>query len=135
MRIDSFIITLLLITTTIVIGVAVINDQALYDDSFSDNDTFSRLTNLTDQLFDESKKMQSQLNGSIEEDNVFEFLLKGGKQFLNIVWQVISIPGTVLGEIATLIGIPKILVQMATTGILILVAFAILYMFFRFQNR
>ena len=82
-----------------------------------------------------SASMKGALEGTVGITDVFGFLLKAGKAFLNIVWSVFGIMTDTIGELMTLMKIPPIFGIAAFTGILIVIAFSIVYMFFRFQPR
>jgi len=139
MRLDTLLMSVLVGLIMIAGGVLVINDQILNYEKYPgfdvDNTTFANTTNRIEHIQDESVKIKEALEGTVSIVDVFGFLLKSGKAAVQIVWNIFGIMTDTMGELTTLIGLPPIFGVVAVTAILIVMAFSIVYMFFRFQPR
>ncbi len=139
MRLDALLISLLVGLIIIAGGVLVINDQKLNYEKYPgfdvDNTTFANMTARIENIHNASAEMQGELKGITKITDVFGFLLNAGKAFLNIIENVFGIMTDSIGELMALIKLPPIFGIAIFAALLIVIAFSIVYMFFRFQPR
>ena len=137
MRIDTFIMGLIMIIGVLGLGLVVIDDQMVKNPAFDGmaNSTFGNVTSKITNISKTSGDLQTALEGDLEGEDIFGFLLKSGKSFLTVVWDIFTIPWAFLATLADLHIMPPIVSTLISAALILLVAFAMVYMFFRFQNR
>lgn len=139
MRLDTLAMGILTMILILGLGLFIVDDQRDHNPEYIDmsNSSFTNLTNKVNNMSLLAGDLKDKVKPSEIETglDVFGFLLTSGKDAINTFFQILSIPGEFFTAIAETLGLPHIVIVLAQAALGILVAFAIVYLFFRFQNR
>ncbi len=139
MRIDILLTSTVLLFFIMGMSILIINDQkAQYEKYAGFNITNSTLSNFTgnlDKIHNTSESMRAELDREITGLDIFGKLLTLGKSFFSIVWDIFSMMTETIYEFQRELQLPLIVSIAAIASLLILIAFSIVYMYFRFQPR
>lgn len=140
MRLDAFMISLLVFSVIVVSGTLLMVDLNEHYTEVGVNlsqDDFGDSYNQVSELYNISKSLESSVSGGeTDSDSTEDSLFKGGfnaarQGFLSIF----VVPGTIIKDVAKTVGIPAIFVTATIAAFLIILSFAIIYLIFRFQPR
>lgn len=140
MRLDTLAMGILTMILILGLGLLIIDDQRAGNPEFINMSNSSSFANLTKKVNNMSL-LAGDLKDTIKPSevetglDVFGFLLTAGKNTLNTFYEILTIPGEFFTAIADTLGIPHIVEVLTQAALGILVAFSIVYLFFRFQNR
>jgi len=136
MRLDSFIISLLIFSLFMVVGSMMWYDVISEYELNITTDEFGDVYNITDEIYDITRDMQGNtIDADVEgEDQSWESLVKGTYSAIRLVRNSFTIVGGIMNAMAKQIGIPLIFVAAATTILLVSIIFSIIYLVFRFKG-
>ena len=138
MRLDKYLISIVILIAIVVAGVMIINEQdTTYSIGLEDgNDSFSNFSNQAKVMNDITESMWNSTQERIDnEEETWSFLLSGGFTALTKIPDMIGASFGIMQSIAIAVGIPGQVLETITIIILISVVFFLIYMFFRFQPR
>ncbi|KKN27132.1 hypothetical protein LCGC14_0867820 [marine sediment metagenome] len=141
MRIDKLFMGVVILLIFLTGGILIINEQV--DEYDLDVDTESESS------FIHTQEYVADLNASIEtmrpifdrgeEDielrDTFGFLLTAATGALRITWTMIKVPGALARDFYVLLGLPQEMQIFFMLGLLVLILFSFVYLYFRFQPR
>ena len=143
MRIDTFMIGMVIFSLFIVGGVLIVQDAVTEYELNITTDEFSDVYDTANDMYDIGKGMKEDvLEGEIEGgDESWESMTKGGYSAISFFRSTFSIFGQILEALAKQLGfgddenVSNIFTLTFTIILTILGIFAIIYMVFRFQPR
>jgi len=139
MRLDAFIISLLVFSFIIMVGSSVMVNMATnygvdYDDDF--NGTYD----VVQDLYDLSKEQKdATLGGEIEKDNALESAIKGATTAIQLLTTPVSLISAISNDIMMEVfpGEPQkahLFANYLITGLTTLVIFGVIYLYFRIRS-
>ena len=136
MRLDAFIISVLVFSLFIVVGFTIWYDvNSEYEINASTSD-YEDVYNVTGELYDTARDMQGKtLDAEVEgTDQSWESLVKGTYSSVRLITGSFRVVGGMINAVARRIGVPEIFVQVAMTILLVSIVFSIIYLIFRFKG-
>ena len=136
MRLDSFIISLLIFSLFMVVGSMMWYDVISEYELNITTDEFKDVYNITDEIYDTTRDMQKKtIDAEIKEDEEpWQSLVTGTYSSVRLIRNTFSLFGEIMNVMAREIGIPLIFVYSATTILLVSIIFSIIYLIFRFKG-
>jgi len=139
MELDKFLIGFVVFTLFVVSGVYLIADVN-YNYGFINasigTDDFGSVYNTTDHIYNLSQSQKNSIFGSsVDEDDAESSMFKGGYKTLRFLRNSFGLINNIITAIATKVGIPRFMVDMAIASITIAVIFSIVYIIFRIPRR
>ena len=135
MRIDHFLIGVILFSIFILGGVTIINDlNTVYDDVNMDSDDFGGVYDQIDQTYEVSSKVKNQtMDSDISDTDSWESMTKGSYSGVrSTAKDSFKLVGNITNAVAQEVGIPPTFIRLFMIILGIALAFAIIYMIFRF---
>lgn len=136
MKLDSFVLGFIAFSVVILTGVAFIGDiNNSYSLTMNTSD-FNEVYNTINETYDIGQQMKSQtIDADISETDSWESMTKGSYSAVRIVKQTFTLSGDIINAIAIKLQIPGYFVTFAIISLLIMIVFAIIYLFMRFIPR
>jgi len=134
MRLESFIISLSLITIVLVGGVFIIGEQQVKYDQTVDNDLFENISAQLDAVVRNQTELgQSIVDRSTSDDNTENDLFKTGIDSVKNTWVFAGIAAQIITNLAKSLNIPAYIVGVIIGILAVSMAFALVYLVFRFK--
>jgi len=134
MRLDNFLISILLFSLFIVVGVLIQTDVISEYDVNQTTDRFTDVYRTSDDMYNLGQNMKNDTFESDIEgtDQSWESMTKGSYSAVRFIRDSFTIVGDIMDAIAKSIGIPVIFVTFTMIILTTLIVFAIIYLVFRF---
>jgi len=137
MRLDSWLIGLLIMSTVILTGMFVITDVSFnYDDVdlSSDLGLISQDFNYTDDVYNNASSMRSTLfDTGVDSGDTESSMFAGAFSAMRFLGQSFTLFGDMVSAAVAALGIPPFFVNIAISMAVLLVVFGMIYLVFRFQ--
>ena len=139
MRLDKFLIALVVFSSIMVGGSLIWFDMVQNYDIDMTNDTgfnVSSTYNIIDNVYDQAQEAKGKtMDGATEgEDTTWESMVKGGYSAIRFVKESFALVGDIFDSIAKSMGIPTLFINVAMSILIIAIVFATIYLVFRFKN-
>lgn len=136
MRFDSFMVAVLLGIAFLSVGIMIIDEQGeTYSRTMTDK-TYENVSIFLDNQANVSQDIKGDLKFSdVGEDNAEDSLFTGGFRSIVKQWDYFTAVGEIVSATAKNFGIPPIFVTLVVIILLTVLAWAMIYMVFRFMPR
>ena len=143
MRLDPFVIAILVFSTFIIGGTLIIGDFNDHYEEFGANlsdenfdERYSKLSNLTGFSDDVKSEVLEGSSGELAESETEETsMIIGAYKGIKLVWGILGIPGDIVGDLLQEdFGINPIFGDLATIAFSIIILFSIIYLVMRYRN-
>ena len=139
LRLENYFLSFVIFAVIVIAGMGVITNVNInYNISMGQgsefNTTIARANRIYNDTYQTSSTMKSKVaDADISEDTTENSMFKGAFSAVRNSLGVFGIMGALINDIGSALKIPPIFTQMAITGFLIVLAFAIIYLVFRYR--
>jgi hypothetical protein len=133
MRLDNFIIGILIFAFITAAGILVFGNVIDNYDLNATTDDFTDVYNPINELYNTSQDIKTSVleNDITSGASAWESMATGSYNAIRLISQTFSMFGDILDAIVNKIGIPPMVIVFAVTGLLVAILFAIIYLIFR----
>lgn len=140
MRLDTFFVGVIIVLAFLMGGILIIGDQS--DNYNLDVDKDKYFTRTEQQIQNITKVTDEMKESTIREGkyttaDMFGWLLESGYRTMQLVWKMLGVPFDLVSDFYGLLNLPSNFPFSALfiAGMIVLIVFFFLYMYFRFQPR
>ena len=137
MRLEQFLLSILLFSVLVVAGVLVIADiNNSYSDVNISTENFNMsVYNISGDIYSTTQGMKGHtLGGDVDEDSTENSMFKGAYSAIRLISNSFSWVGNIINSVSKEIPGLKIFIQFALAAVSILIIFGLIYLVFRYKG-
>jgi len=140
LRLENYFIAFILFTVIVIGGMGVItNINTNYEVSMGQESQFNTTIARANQVYNSTQSTSSSMKTSvadadISEDTTENSMFKGAFSAVRNSMGVFGIMGGLINDIGGALGVPDVFINLAIAAFLVILAFALIYLVFRFRS-
>jgi len=136
MRIDAFLIALILTTLFLVGGISISQEQQELYNYSSDEGKYEELTNITSSITANVTTLaNSIISSEVSDEDTENNLFKSGYSFIIGSWSLFSLAGSLITAIGKVLGVPAYMLFYFFAILAVSAGAFVLYLVFRFKPQ
>ena len=138
MQLQKYLVALVVFSVVLTAGLLIIPDM---NENYADAgvnmsvDDFSNITSTLDVMYNTTQEMKEDtLGGEADDTETWESMVKGAYSAVRLISNSFTLVADISAAIASVMGIPRFIVDALITIITLMVIFALIYLIFRFKG-